>query len=215
MVIVPRLLNVTVAWQPLSVLGFARFAIQNFKLRHCADRCQAFLNWTALFAFRPVMASSICPESMDISDARQGFGYGRALMGDLVDADKLMGIERIKVRAERVGRFVWARMGFLPTDDAWLQMRPEALDFIVKKRSALERKLDVMDLMSRILAGGPKKAHTLVAINVDVPSSRIPARFEPELRPLGKVFFLEIASPWSGTLDLRDDETMKAVESYR
>jgi hypothetical protein len=33
--------------------------------------------------------------------------------------------------------------------------------------------------------------------------------------PFGKVFFLEIASPWSGTLDLRDDETMKAVESYR
>lgn len=141
---------------------------------------------------------------MDISDARQGFGYGRALMGDLVDAGKLMGIERIKLRAERVGRYVWVRMGFLPTDDAWLQMRREAFDFIVKHRLALEQKLDVMDLMSRILAGGPKMARTLAAIDVDVPSSQIPARFEPELMPFGKVFFLEIASPWSGALDLCD-----------
>jgi hypothetical protein len=89
------------------------------------------------------------------------------------------------------------------------QMRREAFDFIVKHRLALEQKLDVMDLMSRILAGGPKMARTLAAIDVDVPSSQIPARFEPELMPFGKVFFLEIASPWSGTLDLRDDETMK------
>jgi hypothetical protein len=81
--------------------------------------------------------------------------------------------------------------------------------------SAQMDKLDVMDLMSRILAGGPKMARTLAAIDVDVPSSQIPARFKPELMPFGKVFFLEIASPWSGTLDLPDDETMKAVESYR
>ena len=30
-----------------------------------------------------------------------------------------------------------------------------------------------------------------------------------------KVFFLEAASPWNGVLDLRDAETVKAVESYR
>jgi hypothetical protein len=35
------------------------------------------------------------------------------------------------------------------------------------------------------------------------------------LMPAGRVFFLEAASPWSGTLDLQDAETMKAVESYR
>jgi hypothetical protein len=35
-------------------------------------------------------------ERMDISDAKQGFGYGRALMGDLIDAGNLIGIERIK-----------------------------------------------------------------------------------------------------------------------
>jgi hypothetical protein len=33
--------------------------------------------------------------------------------------------------------------------------------------------------------------------------------------PFGKVFFLEVASPWSGVLDLRDAEVIKIVESYR
>jgi hypothetical protein len=94
-------------------------------------------------------------------------------------------------------------------------MRHEALDFIVKHKSALEQKLEVLDLMSRILAGKPKMARTLAAIGVGVESGQIPARFGPKMMPFGKVFFLEIASLWSGTLDLRDDETMKAVESYR
>jgi hypothetical protein len=33
--------------------------------------------------------SAFNAEGMDISDARQGFGYGRALMGDLVDAGRM------------------------------------------------------------------------------------------------------------------------------
>jgi GNAT superfamily N-acetyltransferase len=200
--------------EKLAVFHYIDASREAFSLRIDGDFPGTQEFW---FAHRELdlKGSAFNAEGTDISDARQGFGYGRALMGDLVDAGKLMGIERIKLRAERVGRYVWVRMGFLPTDDAWLQMRREAFDFIVKHRSALEQKLDVMDLMSRILAGGPKMARTLAAIDVDVPSGQIPARFEPELMPFGKVFFLEIASPWSGTLDLRDDETMKAVESYR
>ena len=30
--------------------------------------------------------------------------------------------------------------------------------------------------------------------------------------PFGKVFFLEVASPWSGVLDLRDAEVIEIVE---
>ena len=40
-------------------------------------------------------------------------------------------------------------------------------------------------------------------------------RFTRKMMPFGKVFFLEAASPWNGVLDLRDAETVKAVESYR
>jgi hypothetical protein len=33
--------------------------------------------------------------------------------------------------------------------------------------------------------------------------------------PFGKVFFLEVTSPWSCVPDLRDAEVIKIVESYR
>jgi GNAT superfamily N-acetyltransferase len=56
-----------------------------------------------------------------VCDGMQGGGYGRALMGDLIDTGKLLGVDIIKLRAERIGRLVWVKMGFLPTDDAWLQ----------------------------------------------------------------------------------------------
>jgi hypothetical protein len=44
---------------------------------------------------------------------------------------------------------------------------------------------------------------------LNMPSTR------PKPMPFGKVFFLEVASPWSGVLDLRDAEVIKIVESYR
>ncbi|HEV7600140.1 MAG TPA: hypothetical protein VGO49_07750 [Bradyrhizobium sp.] len=169
------------------------------------------------FAYRELelKGSAFNAEGMDISDEMQGSGYGRNLMGDLVDTGKLIGIERIKLRAERIGRYVWVKMGFLPTDDAWRQMRNEAYEFILAHRSALEQKMDVMGLMTRIQAGGPKMARVLASLDVAVPSDQIPSRFERKTMPAGKVFFLEAASPWSGILDLRDAETMKAVENYR
>jgi hypothetical protein len=40
-------------------------------------------------------------------------------------------------------------------------------------------------------------------------------RSGPKPMPFGKVFFLEVASPWSGVLDLRDVEVLKIVERYR
>jgi len=76
--------------------------------------------------------------------------------------------------------------------------------------SVLRRKLDVTELMTRIEAGGPKIALTLATLGVEVPSRQIQDRSGPKPMPFGKVFFLEIASPWSGTLDLRDDETIFA-----
>jgi hypothetical protein len=64
-------------------------------------------------------------------------------------------------------------------------------------------------------AGGPKIALTLATLGVEVPSRQIQDRSGPKPMPFGKVFFLEVASPWSGVLDLRDAEVIKIVEGYR
>jgi GNAT superfamily N-acetyltransferase len=154
-------------------------------------------------------------EGLEISPGMHGEGYGRAIMGDLIDASRLMGIERIKLRAEDIGIYVWLKMGFLPTSEAWREMRREAFDFILLHRPLLEKDRDVTALLTQVMAGGPSMARVLNLIDTEVPSRKIPSRFARKMMPFGKVFFLEAASPWNGVLDLRDAETVKAVESYR
>ena len=73
-------------------------------------------------------------DGLEISPGIQGEGYGRAIMGDLIDASAIMGIEKIKLLADDIGIYVWLKMGFLPTAEAWREMRSDALDFIVLHR---------------------------------------------------------------------------------
>jgi GNAT superfamily N-acetyltransferase len=191
---------------------FINAAKESFSLRIDGDFPGSQEFW---FAHRELdlKGSAFNAEVMDISDAMQGKGYGRALMGDLVDTGILIGLDRIKLRAERVGRYVWVKMGFLPTEDAWRQMKLEAYDFILTHQALLEPK--AMELLKRVHDGGPNMVRTLASIEVEVPSRDVPARLGPKLMPFGKAFFLEAASPWSGFLNLRDDGSMKLVESYR
>lgn len=107
-------------------------------------------------------------EGMTIPDEMQGSGYGRELMADLVDTGRHIGIDRIKLRAEQIGRYAWVKMGFRPTDDAWREMKKEAYALMVEHMSELRQKLDVTELMTRIEAGGPKMA--LSPIEIRVPS---------------------------------------------
>jgi hypothetical protein len=86
---------------------------------------------------------------------------------------------------------------------------------MVEHMSELRQKLDVTELMTRIEAGGPKMALTLATLDVEILSGQIQDRSGRKPMPFGKVFFLEVASPWSGVLDLRDAEVIKIVESYR
>ena len=198
-----------------TVYHFIDGAREAFSLRVDGDFPGTQEFW---FAHRELdlKGSAFNAEGMAVSDAMQGGGYGSRLMGDLIDTSRLIGIDRIKLRAERIGRYVWVKMGFRPTDDAWRQMKIEAYGFLVQHMETLRRqKLDVTELMREIEAGGPKMALTIAALGAKVPSNDIPARFGPKLMPFGKVFFLEVASPWSGTLDLRDGEQMKNVETYR
>jgi hypothetical protein len=52
-----------------------------------------------------------------------------------------------------------------------------------------QQELDVTALMKTIEAGGAKMALALAVLEVEVPSTQIPARFGPKLMPFGKVFF--------------------------
>lgn len=150
-------------------------------------------------------------DGLEVSPGIQGEGYGRAIMGDLIDASALMGIDKIKLLADDIGTYVWLKMGFLPTAEAWREMRSDALDFIILHRESLEKERSVSALIMQVVSGGPKMARILGMIDTEVPSRKIASRFSPKLMPFGKVFFLEVARPWKGVLDLTDAEIMAAV----
>jgi GNAT superfamily N-acetyltransferase len=114
-------------------------------------------------------------EGLEISPGMHGEGYGRAIMGDLIDASRLMGIEKIRLRAEDIGIYVWLKMGFLPTSEAWREMRREAFDFILLHRPLLEKERDVTALLTQVMAGGPSMARVLSLIDTEVPSRKIPS----------------------------------------
>src|ERR1700738_1027007 len=179
---------------------------------------------SALAAGRPrvlVRLSRARPERRRFQRRRArdfpGHAWRRLRAGDHGRSDRcqqLMGIEKIKLRAEDIGIYVWLKMGFLPTSEAWREMRREAFDFILLHRPLLEKDRDVTALLTQVMAGGPSMARVLNLIDTEVPSRKIPSHFTRKMMPFGKVFFLEVASPWNGVLDLRDAETVKAAGSY-
>ncbi len=158
--------------------------------------------------------SAFNADGMFISEGVQGMGRGRALMGDLIDVAKLIGIDRIALQAQNIGRYGWIRMGFLPDAGSWAQLKREVLSFVLSHTDRLGASA-TNELVRRINEGGPEAARTLAAVTTLVPSRELPNRYEPALVPLGKAFFLEYGSDWYGSLDLRDREAMKLVASYR
>jgi hypothetical protein len=55
--------------------------------------------------------------------------------------------------AEQIGRYAWIKMGFLPTADAWMQMKREALLFILDHDRHLGGLAN--ELLRRVHGGGP------------------------------------------------------------
>ncbi len=75
---------------------------------------------------------------MAIPHEDQQGGRGRLLMADLVDTAERLGINLITVEAEDIGRYAWARFGFVPDRGSWnFQVRIEAVRRLQMARSQL------------------------------------------------------------------------------
>jgi len=153
-------------------------------------------------------------EGTFVSENAQGKGVGTALMGDLVDTCRIIKAEKITLHAERTGRYAWAKFGFVPDASSWAQMKRDALVALLSSESTLGRDR-TNDFVRRINDGGPEAIRIIASIDDPVPSRQLPRRFEPEMVPFARAFFLEQTGDWYGSLNLRDDATMKLVDSYR
>jgi GNAT superfamily N-acetyltransferase len=118
--------------------------------------------------------SAFGADGMFVSEGAQGMGRGRVLMGDLIDTAKLIGVERITLQAEKIGRYAWIKMGFLPDAGSWAHLKKDALSFILSHESLLGATL-TNDLVRQVHKGGPEAARTLAFVEIPVPSRDLAA----------------------------------------
>jgi GNAT superfamily N-acetyltransferase len=153
-------------------------------------------------------------DRMFISESKRGQGFGRRFMGDLIDTARLLGLSRITLDAEHIGRYAWLRVGFLPDRGSWRIMSKEIQDRLMAALPEIGE-ARFLELLAITRLPDPSGARALAALSEPVPSLEM---FNPDGTgkpvPLGRALFLEIGSNWSGELDLSDETSMSLAESY-
>ena len=143
-------------------------------------------------------------------DAQEG--RGRLLMADLMDASELLGVARISIEAERIGRYAWLNMGFVPDRGSWRNIQIEALRFVQRHQASLGA--EAPRLMSMISTGGPTTARWLANYTQPVPSRELFDEFgHPTSVPFGKAFFIEASPNWTGEFNF-DPESVRLARAY-
>ena len=139
-------------------------------------------------------------------------GRGRLLMRDLMEAAALLNVSRISVEAQKIGRYAWLRMGFVPDSGSWRNIQLDATRFI---QSHLRHLGDqAAKLMPIVMTGKPLTARWLAALEHPVPSRELFDAFgEPVMVPLGKAFFIEAAPNWTGEF-VFDPESARLARRY-
>jgi hypothetical protein len=145
-------------------------------------------------------------EGMTNPVAHQKHGLGRAFMQNAADLCALIGIDRIHLAADDVGRYAWIRCGFLPEQGSWDTLRRSMMPRLIDLQEELpsERFAEIMTMLrdrrpvtARLIAGLPDPVQT-----------QIPTEQGRMLVPLGRVLLLDSGAIWQGDLDLRDEESM-------
>ena len=151
-------------------------------------------------------------DEMLIPDGDARFGRGRRLMLDLIRLAEQLGVERIKVQARRVGRYAWLRMGFVPDEGSWRDMRGT----LIRELFRFERELGaakVAALLRQIGTGKPDIAGVLAALTDPVPSIALIDHGRPVIVPLGKALFIDAVADWSGEFEVHGEGRIALAEA--
>ena len=143
-------------------------------------------------------------------DAEQG--RGSKLMGDLIATAKEIEISRISLQARAIGRYAWLKMGFKPDEGSWRDLQRTLLKEIFTFEDDLGRDV-VNDLARRIAQGRGETANFLAGLKAEVPSPRLrDGRGRPQMVPLGKALFLDLAGDWSGEYNVVESDMSKIAD---
>lgn len=153
-------------------------------------------------------------QRMIIPFSAQGRGKGRLLMADLVETAKRLGIRQIDIEAQDIGRYAWARFGFLPDRGSWkFQVSLEARRRLLRARPRIEQRRfahysDVLD------SDDPASIRVVASWRDRIDSLEYDANGNALEVELGKALLLETSAQWFGSFDLDDPETMAVYREY-
>ena len=154
-------------------------------------------------------------QRMWIPKPEHGQGRGRLLMADLIDTAARLGVRRITLEADDVGRYAWACLGFLPDRASWnYHIRLEGLGRLARSRNEL--KPEVYHAYQDVLSNSnPLLIRNVIQWKQLVSSAEL---YGPDGEPMpiaiGKAILLETGARWYGEFDLEDPETMSIFDEY-
>jgi len=140
-------------------------------------------------------------------------GVAKALAADLYEVVTRLGLSAIRIAAEDVGGYLWARAGFVPDTGSW----PAIQQYVVGRLVGLarhippERFVQVNDLLS---AGQqtPHLIHALAALRDTVPLADALDAGGAAQQELGKA--LLVGSNWVGTMALENRLSRDRFEEW-
>lgn len=177
---------------------------------HIGDTGRAWFHQRRLDLSGPLFEA----RKMAIPAEDQQGGRGRLFMADLVDTAERLGINVITVEAEDIGRYAWARFGFVPDRGSWnFQVRVEAVRRLQMARGQLSSQAyaayrEVLD-MER-----PEMIREVASWTDMVDSRHMDDRGYPLKVELGKALLLETPANWFGEFRLDDPESMTIFRRY-
>ena len=136
-----------------------------------------------------------------IESAAQGQGLGRIFLANSMEIYQKMGIKKISVlAASDAGAYVWARFGFTPHQEEWLDVRSEISDTLDRLKKNMDPEL--VKTTQMILTSKDPKAIWLIA----------DLRTMINGQPLGRQLLAGLG--WSGRLDMTDPASMDRFNAY-
>lgn len=155
-------------------------------------------------------------QRMIVPHAEQDRRKGRLLMADLVDTAARLGIRRIEIEAEDIGRYAWARFGFVPDRTAWnYHVRIEARRRLQRSRREIDDGRFAY-CASVLEQDNPTAIREVVSWTDPVVSYSSPTDRDnlPAMTTLGRALVMEVQAQWFGSFDLDDPETMAIFTTY-
>jgi GNAT superfamily N-acetyltransferase len=147
-----------------------------------------------------------------LSPEFEGQGLGRDILRANIDYYRQLGLSRVDVNAalDR-GGYVWARYGFVPTQEAWDALRPvlrakvgePSLNLAPAERQA------TLDLLE---SPDPRTIWHIADDRTPTVIDGQPLMFRDKPVPLGN--HLLSGNGWEGSLDLKDQATLERFYNY-